>query len=263
MLTLLLAASIGGHIRTCVPYRAQQVYAAPVVYQQQYTYAYPYVEKTIFTAVEQVPVYSALIGDAQRGQLRLDAQTAAATSLTDQVGRLSDEVSKLRDALTRSTPPVPLPSLPPPVMPIPPGYVPPDPTPTDPFAAPGKPIPQPPVPVPPVPGPPTPAEVDPNAKAITDAAWTILSNRCAKCHTAPIKGDAVALFTGPGQRAVISAYDKLLIDQSIYSGEMPQNGKPLESDEYSAIRAWIGLDPAVTAAVKECRDKAKSALKTK
>jgi hypothetical protein len=232
MLSLILAATLGQGIRHCQPVRVQQAraYAAPVQYQQVqavYQNAYPYVEKAAFVAVEQVPYYSALVGGEQRGQIRLQEQAEREKALTDQIGRLSDEVAKVGAALAKAngtTPTPPNPQQPPP-----------DPTPAV-----------------PVPNPP----VDPNIAAIREKAIGVMTAKCAKCHTAPVKDDGFVIFEAPGKLRKMPAIDKLAIDHQTYSGEMPQGGPALEADDYSALAAWVHADPDLPSAIKACRDKA-------
>jgi hypothetical protein len=232
MIGLILAASLGQQVRHCQPVRVQQAratYAAPAQYVQQqaaYAYtAYPYVEKAAFVAVEQVPYYSALVGGEQRGQLRLEEAAAREKELADQIGRLSNEVGLLRSAIAGGATTTPAKPVEPPA----------DPTPAVPPANP---------------------PADPNLDAIREGATKVLANKCAKCHTAPVKNDGFVIFDSPGKLRAMLAIDKLAIDHQTYSGEMPQGGPPLEADEYSAIAAWVHADPNLPAAIKACRDKA-------
>jgi hypothetical protein len=57
--------------------------------------------------------------------------------------------------------------------------------------------------------------------------------------------------------AALSPLDKILIDQQVYSGDMPKNApQPLGAEDYSQLRAWLGQDQAaIEAAVKACKAK--------
>lgn len=217
-LAIVLASPGGGqHVarqcQTAQGYQAAQVqYQSAPVYAQQ-VYSVPYGIQTQFVAVEQAydPYYSALVGTAARQQT---AQLGA-NNLANQVAQLSATVAQLTQTIANKAVPVTPPVQPPVVN----NHQPP-------------PIPQPPVVVPP---PPVPAGV-PNAEVTA-----ILTNNCAKCHTTgALKKGAMTLFEADGKTLVaFSPADLLLIDQAIFSGDMPRNAKPLADKDYTAVRSWI------------------------
>lgn len=63
------------------------------------------------------------------------------------------------------------------------------------------------------------------------------------------------MFAEDGTLAALSPLDKVLIDQQVYSGDMPKGSKPLEADAYSALRAWISESgDEIASAVKACKN---------
>lgn len=227
MFTLILALAATGQVRQCqtaATYR-QAVYAAPV---QQYVqqYAAPYVEKTLFVAVED-PYYAGLVGERVRAELKAKQEVQGEQNLATKVGQLADAVGRLESKIGGVAPPTPAP------VPTPP-------------STPDQPPPPPPPNVPPTTG-----TTQPNA-----AVLATLKTSCLKCHTAPAKaGGGFVMFGEDGTLAALSPLDKVLIDQAVYSGDMPKGGKPLEADAYSALRAWISEDAdAIAAAVKLCKN---------
>jgi hypothetical protein len=232
MISLILALALPGQFRQCqtaATYQQSVTYAAPVQYQ---AYAAPYVEKVAFVAVED-PYYANLVGSQVRAQLKAKENLEAGADLAQRVGQLADAVGRLEAKIGAGAATVPVPTTPdqaPPTQPPPPG--------------PGASVPS------PVPPPPVPAG-QPNA-----AVLAVLKTNCLKCHTDPAKaGGGFVMFDTAGALANLSPLDKVLIDQSVYSGDMPKGGKPLEADAYSAIRAWINEDAdAIAAAVKACKN---------
>lgn len=220
MFTLILALAATGQVRQCqtaTTYR-QQAYVAPIQYVQQYVA--PYVEKVQFVAVED-PYYAGLVGQRVRAELKVKQEVQGEQDLATKVGQLADAVGRLESKIGGTAPVVPIP-----------------PNPDQP-------------PLPPTPGvPPTTGTSQPNA-----AVLAVLKTSCLKCHTAPAKaGGGFIMFAEDGTLAALSPLDKVLIDQAVYSGDMPKGGKPLEADAYSAIRAWISEDgEAIAAAVKACK----------
>jgi len=226
MLPLLLMLALPGQVRQCqtaATYR-QQVYTAPVQYVQQY--AAPYIEKVQFVAVED-PYYAGLVGERVRAELKVKQEVQGEQDLATRVGQLAEAVGRLESKIGGVAPPTP------------------DPVP----ATPSTPDQPPPPPVPSVP-PTTGTGREPNA-----VVGTILKTNCLKCHTSPAKaGGGFIMFQEDGAIANLSPLDKVLIDQAVYSGDMPKGGKPLEADAYSALRAWISEDgDAIAAAVKACK----------
>lgn len=256
MLTALVLASLGQYraCQTAATYRQQATYAAPTYNN---AYAAPYVERTAFVYVQPASdYYAALVGGQVRQELAAKAKQEQAAALSDRVNQLAAALDRLTAQIGNGQPQPP----PSPGQPIAPGK--PQPVPDVP-PAPGKPQPnpnpgvaEPPpspgvdngnVPPPPaVPPPPGPAG-QPNAKVLA-----ILQARCVKCHTDPAKGGkGVILFGADGKLANLGPLDKLMIDQAVYSGDMPKNAEPLPPEEYSAIRAWINEDKdAIEAAIK-------------
>lgn len=230
MLTLILALALPGQFRQCqtaTSYRQSvQSYAAPVQYYSQASYVAPYVEKVQFVAVED-PYYAGLVGERVRAELKAKQEVQGEQDLATRVGQLADAVGRLESKIGGA-------------VPIPPGpdVSPPAPTPDQP-------------PAPPTPTvPPTTTTSQPNATVLA-----ILKTNCLKCHAAPAKaGGGFVMFSEDGNLAALTPLDKVLIDQSVYSGDMPKGGKPLEADAYSALRAWISEDSeAIAAAVKLCK----------
>jgi hypothetical protein len=223
MFTLILALAATGQFRQCqtaATYRQSvQTYVAPV---QQYVA--PYVEKVAFVAVED-PYYAALVGDRVRAELKAKQEVQGEQDLAARVGQLAEAVTKLEGRISGN------PAPPPPTTPTAPDQ----------------------------PPPPTPAPVPPTSDAGQPPAAVLatLKSACLKCHTAPAKaGGGFVMFNEDGSLAALSPLDKVLIDQAVYSGDMPKGGKPLEADAYSALRAWISEDgDAIAAAVKLCQKK--------
>jgi hypothetical protein len=86
------------------------------------------------------------------------------------------------------------------------------------------------------------------------AALTILSNRCGKCHTGSGASAGFRIFDAPGQIAQLTQDVRAKIDDVAYSGKivkvdhstgaieelpMPPNGKVMDATEYSTLRAFF------------------------
>lgn len=227
MFSLLLVLALPGQVRQCqtaTSYRQSVTYAAPVQYYSQASYVAPYVEKVQFVAVED-PYYANLVGERVRAELKVKQSVQGEQDLAARVGQLAEAVGRLESKIGGSASPVPVP------VPVPP--------------SPDQP---PPPPVPSVP--PTTGTTQPNASVLA-----ILKTNCLKCHTAPAKaGGGFIMFGEDGTLAALSPLDKVLIDQALYSGDMPKGAKPLDADAYSQIRAWISESgDEIAAAVKACK----------
>ena len=228
MIPLLLALAATGQIRSCqtsASYRQSVQYAAPVQYQAQ-AYVAPYVESTAFIAVEDPTYYANLVGSQVRAELKAKQNLESGVDLAAKVGQLADAVGRLEARIGGSPATVPVP------------------TPTTPDQPPPPPVPS------PNPPPPPTGSTQPNA-----AVLGILKQACLKCHTAPAKaGGGFVMFAEDGTLAALSPLDKVLIDQALYSGDMPKGAKPLDADAYSQIRAWISESgDEIAAAVKACK----------
>lgn len=236
MLTLVLALAATGQIRSCqtaVTYRQSVAYASPAYQQQAVSYGHPYVEKTIFLAVEQPDAYYAsLVGSQVRAELKAKASLEADADLATRVGQLAEAVTRLEGKISGNVP-APTPDPPPT-----PGQPPPPPTPPDPQPIPG-------------PGASGPAGA-PSAEVLA-----YLRTSCLKCHTAPAKaGGGFVMFDEGENLVALSPLDKVLIDQAVYLGDMPKGGKPIPEKDYSALRAWIAEDAeAIASALKACQQK--------
>jgi hypothetical protein len=239
MIPLLILLAAPGQYRSCQTAATyQQTYAAPTYYQQ--TYAAPFIEKTIFVAVQD-PYFSNLVGQQARAELKAKAETDQAIDLATRVGQLADAVGRLEARIGAASPGQPPQPTGPPVAPTPDSGSP---------AQPAQPPPPPPTPVVPAP---SAGGGQPPA-----AVLAILTRNCVKCHTTPSKaGGGFNLFGADGKLVALSPLDKILIDQQVYSGDMPKNAlQPLGAEDYSQLRAWLGEDQAaIEAAVKACKAK--------
>lgn len=273
--TLILAATATGQVRQCqtaASYRqsyATAAYTAPTYYRPSYYQPayYPYKAhakvETAFIGTELYqPAYGILAGAGIRAENRRKEDQATVTALTASVAGLTTAVRGL-EARIGQPPPVVVQPAPP----VAPGKPTPDvPTKGGPDVSPAPPplpktnpddgsVPPPPT----VPGPPAPnpsggaAEFKPpNADVLS-----ILTNQCAKCHTAPAKsGKGIVLFAEPGKLASIDGGMLLKMDGEVYSGSMPKNADPMSAEDYSKLRAWINENKDVTDAyLAACRSK--------
>lgn len=85
------------------------------------------------------------------------------------------------------------------------------------------------------------AVASPANEDIPPAVLTVFQTKCAKCHTEDAASGDFTLFNKRRQLVALGPFEKLRIDQQIYSGAMPKN-KPLEPAEYTAVRTWIDQD---------------------
>ena len=249
-------------------------------YQQQY-YQQPYVEKTVFVAIEQPQYYSSVIGGALRQEQRAEAAAELAEKLqklTGVVGQLEARLTAPQvPQYAAPSPQQPIVALPTPQRPIVqapvPTKLPPPPPPVKapplPLAKPAA-IPSPQYPQvsaqslvqsgygsqadngdvspPPTVPQPNPPPAGPNydlsfaATTAPPGALAILTTKCAKCHTEGAASGGFTLFKRNRELAELGPEDKLRINQQIYMGAMPKNSKPLDTNEYAAVRAWIDQD---------------------
>jgi hypothetical protein len=273
---LMLAVALTGQVttRTCqthqsysrlqaVNYRQQYAvsYATPAYRQAAYgyaaSYAAPYLEVKFAPVIYDT--YAGLVGGEARARNKREQDLLGRADLAARVAALSGSIDKL--AARIGQPPVVV------QPPVAPGKPPPD--------VPGKPEPvvvaPPPLPktnpgvpddgsVPPPPTVPDPPAPNPSGgtaalKPPSADVMGILTNQCAKCHTAPAKaGKGIVLFAEPGKLADLDGGMLLKMDGEVYSGSMPKDHDPMSAEDYSKLRAWINDNKDVTDAyLASCR----------
>jgi hypothetical protein len=180
------------------------------------------IEKVQFLAVETEPYNVQIIGEELRAKQREAALAEEQTGLITEVQSLRDELYALRQAITgQSGVVVPTPAT---VAPIPTA-----PPPVSTAAT-----------TPPVPAAATPVAVSP----IKLSPWAVglLADRCASCHNPNKSSAGFILFDKDLKTPILSGGKLILIDQVIYSNEMPLAPKvKLTPEEYNKLRAEFDL----------------------
>lgn len=204
ILALTFAGACGAKASDCHVRQVQQIVQQP----------YAVVEKVQFLAVEKDPYNVQVVGEQIRQRQRAEALAQEQAGLVGEVQALRNELYELRRLLTGQG------VAPAPVAPAPATIPPPTPI----------------TPPPPVPELPAPAEEG----AITLSPWAVglLADRCASCHNPNKASAGFVLFDKDLSTPILSAGKLVMIDQVIYSNEMPKAPKAkLVPEEYNKLRA--------------------------
>lgn len=188
-----------------------------------------FVEKIQFLAVEKDPYNVQVVGEEIRARQRAEAFKAEQAGLIGEVQSLRTELYELRKALTGGQGVV----VPPPVAPAPAG----EPTPAAP--KPDAPVaPKPDVPLAPTPDPAPGMPLSNPTIKLSPWATNLLAESCAGCHNPNKASAGFVLFDKDLKTPIFTASRLLMVDQVLYSNEMPKAPKAkFTPEQYNKLRA--------------------------